>query len=134
MLTKTNVVGCIGGQDMPPIRGVLDGFAKGAKHVKPDVEILSAMTGSFDDVAKAKETALAMISENADIITAAANQAGLGSIEACKEKGIFALGVNQDQNSIAPDTVVVSAIKSAPVLITFVVEKVLNDELEPKFL
>ena len=133
MLTKTNVVGSIGGQDMPPIRGVLVGFEKGVKYINPDLEILSAMTGSFDDVAKTKETALVMISKKADIIVAAANQAGLGSIEACQEKGILAIGINQDQNSIAPDTVVTSSMKNGSALITFVVEKFLKGELEPEF-
>lgn len=133
LLTKSNLVGAIGGQEIPPIVGSLAGFEKGVKYVNPDANILSTMTGSFDDVAKAKETALAMIAQGADIIMANANQAGLGSIEACKMKGVLAIGSNQDQNEIAPDTVVVSGIKSVPVLITFVVEKVQNGDFEPKF-
>jgi len=132
-LSESGIVGAIGGQDMPPIKGSVDGFVQGAKHVKPDIEVLTAMTGSNDDVTKAKETAMAMIDKGADVVMANANQAGLGSIEACQEKGVYAIGSNQDQNEIAPDTVVVSGIKSNPVLITFVVEKVLDGEFEPTF-
>jgi basic membrane protein A len=133
LMTKSNVVGSIGGQDIPPIKGSLKGYDAGAKYVNPNIKILSTLTGSFDDVAKTKETAMAMIGQGADVIMTNANQAGLGSIEACKAKGIYAIGSNKDQNDLAPDTVVVSGIKSVPVLISFVVEKVQKNELKPQF-
>lgn len=133
LMTKSNIVGSIGGQEIPPIKGSLAGFEQGVKYVNPNATILSTMTGSFDDVAKAKETALAMISQGADVIMANANQAGLGAIEAAKIKGVYAIGSNQDQNDIVPDTVVVSGIKSVPVLITFVVQKIQNNDFEAKF-
>jgi basic membrane protein A len=133
LLTETNTIGYIGGQEIPPIKFTAEGFETGAKYINPDINILSTFTGSFDDVNKAKEVALAMISEGADIIMANANQAGLGPIEACQEKGILSIGSNQDQNEIAPDTVVTSAIQSSPILVKFLVEKVLMGEFEPKF-
>ncbi|HHU33113.1 MAG TPA: BMP family ABC transporter substrate-binding protein [Clostridia bacterium] len=133
LLTKTNTVGYIGGQEIPPIKGTAIGFEAGAKYINPDIKVLSTFTGSFEDVNKAKEVALAMISENADVIMANANQAGLGPIEACQEKGVLSIGSNQDQNEIAPDTVVTSAIQSSPILIKFLVEKVQKGEFEPKF-
>ena len=111
IVSETNVVGGIGGQEIPPIKGSVVGFEQGAKHVNPDIKVLTALTGSNDDVAKAKETALAMIDQGADVVMTNANQAGLGSIEACKEKGVYAIGSNQDQNDMAPDAVVVSGIK-----------------------
>jgi len=133
ILSESRIVGGIGGQEMPPIKGSIEGFEQGAKYIDPEIKVLTAMTGSNDDVTKAKETAMAMIDQGADVIMTNANQAGLGSIEACQEKGVYAIGSNQDQNPIAPDTVVVSGIKSTPVLITFVVEKVLAGEFEPTF-
>jgi basic membrane protein A and related proteins len=132
LLTKTGTVGVIGGVEIPPIKQAVDGYMLGAKYVNPDIEVLSTLTGSFDDVAKAKETALAMIGNGADLVGAIANQAGLGSIEACKEKGVLAIGSNQDQNSVAPDTVVVSVEKSIPVLFTFAFEKLEDGTLEQK--
>ncbi|ADK80309.1 BMP family protein [Sediminispirochaeta smaragdinae] len=132
LLTKTGTIGVIGGVEIPPIKMAVDGYMLGAKYADPNVEVLSTLTGSFDDVAKAKETALAMIGNGADIVGAIANQAGLGSIEGCKERGVMAVGSNQDQNPVAPDTVVVSVVKSIPVLFTFAFEKMAEGSLEPK--
>ncbi|MGI9951480.1 BMP family protein [Moorellaceae bacterium AZ2] len=133
LLTKSGTVGAIGGEQIPPIVGSVEGFEKGAKYINPNIKVLTAYTGNFNDVNKAKETALAMIAQGADIIMANANQAGLGSIQACQEKKVLAIGSNMDQNPIAPDTVVVSVIKSVPVLISYVVDLIYNNEFEAKF-
>lgn len=133
LLSESGQVGAIGGMDIPPIRDSLSGFVAGAKYVNPDIVISVVMTGSFDDVTNAKETAIAMIDRGVDVIFANANQAGLGSIEACKERGIISLGSNQDQNPIAPDTVVASVIKSIPRLFTFIVEEVEAGSFNPQF-
>lgn len=133
LMSKSKVVGAIGGEQIPPIVGTVQGFEKGAKYIDPQIKVLTAYTGNFNDVNKAKEMALAMIAQGADIIMANANQAGLGSIQACKEKGILAIGSNMDQNPVAPDTVLVSVIKSVPVLISYVVDLIYNNKFEPKF-
>lgn len=133
LMTKSGTVGAIGGQEIPPIVGSVEGFKKGVAYANPKVKVLATYTGNFNDVAKTKETALAMIADRADVLMANANQAGLGSIEAAKEKGVFAIGSNQDQNSVAPNTVLVSGIKSVPVLISFVVDRYLKGQFEPKF-
>ena len=133
MLTETGKVGAIGGVNIPPITGPIYGFYAGANYMNPDIEVHAVLTGSFDDVTKAKETARAMIDSGVDVIFANANQAGLGSIEACEEAGVYAIGSNLDQNPIAPDTVVQSIIKSTTRLFTYVVDKVYKVEFEGKF-
>ncbi|HHU32403.1 MAG TPA: BMP family ABC transporter substrate-binding protein, partial [Clostridia bacterium] len=56
-----------------------------------------------------------------------------GSIEACKERGVYAIGgAGGDQFEAAPDTVVVSVIKDISVPIMFAYETYLAGELEPK--
>ena len=52
-----------------------------------------------------------MIEQGADIIFHAAGLTGLGAINACKEEGVLAVGVDVDQNAVAPDTVITSAEK-----------------------
>lgn len=132
LLSKTRTVGVIGGVEIPPIKKAVDGYVLGAKYIDPKINVLNTLTGSFDDVAKAKETALAMIGNGADLVGAIANQAGLGSIEACKESGILALGANADQNPVAPDTVVVSVQKSIGKAFTFTFNKITAGELGAK--
>jgi basic membrane protein A len=129
LITETGTVGVIGGVAIPPIKNLVDGFTAGAKYVNPDVVVKSAFTGSFEDLVKTKETALSFAEAGADVVTCSASQAGLGSIDGCEEAGIYALGVNSDQYEVAPDTVVVSCIKSVPQLFLFTYDKLLSNEM-----
>ncbi len=52
-----------------------------------------------------------MIADGADVIFHAAGGTGLGVIDACKEAGIWAIGVDSDQSSVAPETILTSAMK-----------------------
>lgn len=133
LITKTGKVGAVGGMEIPPIADSLRGFEKGAKYVNQNVEVLSAFTGDFEDAAKAKETALAMIEKGADVIMADADQAGIGAIEAAKEKGVLAIGANGDQNSLAPDTVVTSGFDDLAFAMEILVNDIVNGKFEPKF-
>lgn len=129
LMTETGTVGVIGGQEIPPITNAVAGFVAGAEYVDPDVEVLSSMTGSFDDVNAAKEMALAFIDSGADYVAAIANQAGLGSIEACEERGVYAIGANQDQFDISPDSVVVSVLKEVPIAFDFAYKTFMDGNL-----
>lgn len=91
LMTKTNVVGAVGGTEIPPIKFCLAGFVAGAKYINPDIKALSAFTGSFDDANKAQEQAKAFIAQGADVLMADANQAGRGVYVAAEEKGLWAI-------------------------------------------
>lgn len=91
LMTKSNVVGAVGGQEIPPIKNCLAGFVAGAKYINPNIKALSAVTGSFDDANKAQEQAKAFIAQGADVLMADANQAGRGVYVAAEEKGLWAI-------------------------------------------
>ena len=110
-LNDDNVLGVVLGMFIPPVEKFEVGFIAGARSVNPDVEIISVTSGSFVDQAKGKEAALAMIEQGADIVFHAAGLTGLGAINACTESGVLAIGVDVDQNNVAPDTVLTSAEK-----------------------
>jgi basic membrane protein A len=110
-LNDANVVGMVLGMDIPPVERFQAGFYAGVKSVNPTCEVLSVVTGSFTDQAKGKEAALAMIEKGADVIFQIAGLTGLGAINAAKEAGVCAVGVDVDQNGVAPDTVITSAVK-----------------------
>ncbi|WP_248484738.1 BMP family ABC transporter substrate-binding protein [Tepidibacter aestuarii] len=110
-MTKTNKVGFIGGIEVPLIQRFEYGFKAGVKEANPDVEIFSQYANSFSDPAKGKAIAKQMYSNGADILYHAAGDTGTGMIEAAKEEGKFAIGVDRDQNSLAPDNVITSAMK-----------------------
>jgi basic membrane protein A and related proteins len=67
-----------------------------------------AFANSWDDVALGKQMASTMIDNGADTLFVYANQVGLGSIQAAKEKGAKFVGFSGDQNDVAKGTVVAS--------------------------
>ena len=71
-----------------------------------------------------------MIEQGADIIFHAAGLTGLGAIQAARENGVLAIGVDVDQNNVAPDTVITSAVKKIPESVYVVLESVANGTFE----
>lgn len=129
-LNDANVVGVVLGMFIPPVEKFEVGFIAGVKAVNPDCEVLSVTSGSFTDQAKGKEAALAMIDQGADIIFHAAGLTGLGAINAAKERGVLAIGVDVDQNNVAPDTVLTSAEKKIVQATYLIIESVVNGTFE----
>lgn len=129
-LNDRNVVGVVLGMFIPPVERFEVGFYQGVKAVNPDCQVISVVTGSFTDQAKGKEAALAMIENGADIIFQAAGLTGLGAINAAKERGVLAIGVDVDQNAVAPDTVLTSAVKGIVNSTYLTIESVLNNRFE----
>lgn len=114
-ITRSGRIGFIGGIKMPPVEGTFLGFAGGARAVRPNVEVLEAYLGNFEDVAAAKENAVAQIRRGADVLLHNADAASFGVFQAARENpGVLALGSNKDQNGVAPDVIVASATLDLP--------------------
>ena len=114
-MTKTNSVGFIGGMELPVIDTFKYGFMAGVKAANPDAEVQSQYANSFTDQAKGKAIANQMYSNGADIVFTCGGDVGTGAIEAAKENGKFAIGVDRDQSDLAPEYVLTSAIKRVDV-------------------
>lgn len=110
-MTKNNKVGFVGGIKFPLIEKFEYGYMAGVKLANPDAEILSQYAESFTDAAKGKAITNNMYQQGADIVFHASGGVGDGVIEAAKEKGKWAIGVDKDQNFLAPDNVLTSAMK-----------------------
>lgn len=110
-MTKTNNVGFIGGMELPVIDTFKYGFMAGVKAANPDAKVQSQYANSFTDQAKGKAIANQMYSNGADIVFTCGGDVGTGAIEAAKENGKFAIGVDRDQSGLAPENVLTSAIK-----------------------
>ena len=109
-LTKTKVVGMVGGPEVPSIESTFQAFEAGVKAVDPSIKVLKAYTRSNDDVAAAKRQTMAFLDQGADMIIHQANAAAGGVFEACQERGVLAFGTNSDQANDAPRTVLCSAV------------------------
>ena len=98
------VVGFLGGMDIPVINDFKVGFIQGVEYIDPSIKTLVTYAGSFSDSAKGKELTLAMFDQGADITFNVAGQAGLGGIDAAKEKKKYTLGVDSDQYLLFADS------------------------------
>lgn len=106
-----NTLGVVGGQKIPPVDSYIAGFEQGVKKVDPSAKVIVKYANSFTDQALGSSIAQNEISSGADIIFQVAGGTGVGVINAAKSAGVYAIGVDADQNYIAPDTVVTSALK-----------------------
>lgn len=109
-ISKTKIVGMVGGPEVPSIESTFQAFEAGVKAVDPNVKVLKAYTKSNDDVGAAKRQTLAFLDQGADMIIHQANAAAGGVFEACQERGVIAFGTNSDQSADAPMTVLCSAV------------------------
>jgi basic membrane protein A and related proteins len=113
-MSRSGVAGAIGGIELPAIQQTFDGFRAGFLAMRPKGRVLTSFTGNFDDVGAAKEAALAQISQGADFLFHDADAAGLGVFSAARQAHIFAFGANRNQNDVAPEVVIASAVTSIP--------------------
>jgi basic membrane protein A and related proteins len=105
-LTKSNIIGMVGGYPIPEVNRLMHAFMAGAQAENPKVKFLVSFIGSWFDPPKAKEAAFAMIDRGADIMYAERQ----GVTEAAKERGKLAFGNVIDTQSDYPNTVVASAV------------------------
>lgn len=114
-LTRTNILGMIGGTELPPVKRSFEAFEQGAKSVNPKAKVVVSYIGNWDDVSAGKEQAIAQISRGVDIIFQNADAAGLGVFQAVKEsKNARIIGSNANQNDIAPDHALGSVVIDLP--------------------
>lgn len=112
-----NMIGVVGGMDIPLIRSVVAAYTAGAKYVNPDCEVLSAYVGSWSDPNKGAELTKSMYSQGASIVFNGAGASGMGCIEAAKQEGLYAIGYDGNQNSLAPDNVIGSGVRGLDAVI-----------------
>ena len=109
-VTKTNVIGSVGGQKIPPVDAYIAGYQQGAKATKKGIKTLNGYSQEFQAQDKCKEIALNQIAQRADVMFQVAGQCGLGALSAAKDKGVWGVGVDADQGYIGTH-VLTSAMK-----------------------
>ncbi|PZQ46196.1 MAG: BMP family ABC transporter substrate-binding protein [Rhodovulum sulfidophilum] len=124
--TKTGKIGFVGGKDIPVIHRFFAGYYYGAKMADPNVEVLERYSGTFTDPAVGKEYTLALASEGSDINYAVAGATSSGVIDGARESDTLAIGVDSNQNYLAPGHVLTSMMKRVDT-ITFDMVKSVQD-------
>ena len=142
--TKTNVLGFVGGMDIPLIHRFEKGYEEGAKSINPNIQIIQNYVGvtdaAWNNPGKGKELALAQISKGADVMFTAAGNSGLGAFDAVEQYGKvngrathFVIGVDSDQNMVKPGFVLTSMVKRADNAVYDVVKLVVEGKFQGGF-
>ena len=133
-MSKTGVVGAVGGEDSDTINDFIVGYVQGAKYYGTesgtDVQVVKNYTNSYDDPTLGKNCAIALYEQGADVIFQIASAAGDGVFEAAKEKGIYAIGVDSDQKFIDEEVIICSMKKEVGNSIYDAVKAILNPEID----
>ncbi len=115
MASKTGTIGYLGGMDIPIIRRIGKGYAEGARWAVPGIAIIDNVTGTtpgaFVDPARGAELARSQFDRGVDVIFAAAGITGFGALQAAKDAGKLAIGMDSNQNPLFPGTVLTSLLK-----------------------
>lgn len=119
-LTKSNIVGVVGGYPVPEVNRIVNAFIAGAREVNPNVEVKTTFINSWFDPAAAKEAALAQIDAGADVLFAER----FGVIEAAAEKGLCVFGNMSDQRALAPDYVVSGPVWNMQPTVDYIINQV----------
>ena len=109
-MTKANIVGMVGGIDIPSTHRSYAAFEMGLKEANPDAKLLVNWVGSFLDVSAGKEAALSQIEAGADVIFGNGDGQNIGVLQAASEKNVLAIGAVRDQFNVAPNVVLTSVL------------------------
>lgn len=129
MMTKSGVIGFVGGVEAPVIFRFATGYIQGARYVNPDIKIITTYVGgnnSFNDPVAGKQLTESLISQKADVIMHAAGGTGSGVFKAAQEKGVFAIGVDSNQDGEAPGVILTSMLKNVDVAVYNTIKSVLD--------
>ena len=97
-----DVVGVVGGADIPSVRDFVVGFRAGARRAAPGVEVLVDYSGDFVDSSKCAAIARRQVVRGAGTLFNVAGECGLGTMQVAADSGVWAVGEDTDQSSLGP--------------------------------
>ncbi|MDA8202427.1 MAG: BMP family ABC transporter substrate-binding protein, partial [Chloroflexi bacterium] len=101
-----------------------------AKAADPGITIIGGYSQSFTDQTIGKSIGLNHISRGSSILFQVAGASGLGYLQAAVDKGVYGIGADADQNYIAPQTIITSAIKKVDVAVFLTIQNVKNNSFK----
>ena len=123
------VISAVGGKPVPAVQKYIAGYEAGARTVDPNMTTLRGYTNDFMDPLKGRSVALGQIAQGSRVVFQVAGDCGLGALEAAKEQGVWAIGVDVDQSRLGPH-VLTSALKHMDVAVFDTIERFVGGTLE----
>ena len=130
--SKTGRAGVVGGIKLPSIASTFLAFEAGARSVNPKFQVREIYTGNFDDIGAARLATLSLIGAGCDFVFHQANEAGRGVFQACSERQVRCFGSNKNQNDLAPDVILASAVLDVPSAFVYMAKTVRDHKFTPQ--
>ena len=130
-ISESDVIGAVGGTNLPAVVAFRDGYVNGARSVNPDIEVLYQESHpnpeiGFNDPERGAEIAQQILDLGADVIFQVAGGTGVGALEVACGEGAFGIGVDVDQSKSLPpqaaECVVTSAEKKLQATVSSVIQ------------
>lgn len=125
-INDKDIIGWVGGMDIPVLHDFFIGYEQGAKYINPDIKVLQSFAGTWNDPLKGKELTLAQFEQGADIVMNVASGTGPGILEGAKEAGKYAIGVDLNQDNDQPGSVLTSMMKRIDNACYFAIQSVVE--------
>jgi basic membrane protein A len=130
LVTRSHMVGFIGGGVTPIVRRIELGFAQGVENVDASISFISDYVGEFDDPIRGRLLAETQYTLGVDVIYQVAGRCGLGAIQAASEFGKWIISTGADHSYLAPNAVLTSRIKNVGKAVFDVIQAVAEDRFE----
>ena len=131
-INADKIVGVVGGDVDPVVNAFIYAYKQGAQSVDPAIVVeAKSLGGAWDDAAKGKQAALQLYDQNADVVFQVAAAAGIGTLQAARERELYAIGVDTNQNDLEPGFVVASDIKDVGKAIQEVYRSIVDGTYTP---
>jgi basic membrane protein A len=133
-LSKSGVIGWVGGQCFPATASNLHAVEQGAKAANPNIKVIGTFTGDFEDPIKAQQTAQAMIDTGkADALTGNLNSGFFGVFKAAQSNGKVKVVTEWiDNHELAPSVIASSVLKAQAKFIVEVSKAVADGTFQGK--
>jgi simple sugar transport system substrate-binding protein/basic membrane protein A len=132
-MSESGVLGALVGFDIPVCHAMAQALLAGARTVNPDVRLITTAAGSWEDVAAAKEAALAQAEAGVDFWIECGEGPALGAIEAAKEVGGWVTGYVGDMSENGPDVVLTSLVWNLEPLFNRMMDETLDGTFDNPF-
>lgn len=135
MMSNNNKIGILLGMDNRSFNRFKHGFTQGAKYIDKDVTVISSYmpttsSNPFNDPVTGKNISNLMISRGTDVILQVAEGTGQGVFAAAKEKNIYAMGSDIDQDGEVPGTILTSVRVRIDNAVYNLIKEVRNDKFK----
>ncbi|MEX2458793.1 MAG: BMP family ABC transporter substrate-binding protein [Actinomycetota bacterium] len=144
LTSEAGTIGFLGGQQGTGLIEKFEaGYAAGAQHINPDVEVLVEYIGddvtAFNDPTRGKALSDKLYDDGADVVYHAAGASGAGLFQSVVEQpeGSLAIGVDSDQYLTASaeqqPRILTSMLKRVDTAVHDVIADAVGDSFEPGF-